>query len=115
MLVLFLVSLKTSPVILMEKGAELAESAGFFSTSPGQYFSSHLKNKNLSIMVLRIGDWDECFQSIGRTGFSCLCPRQGNVVLNRWRGGWQGSLGAACRQALSVLVQEQVLPGASWW
>lgn len=64
MLVLFLVSLKTSPVILMEKGTELAESAEFFSTGPGQYFSLHLENKNLSIMVLRIDDWDECFQGL---------------------------------------------------
>lgn len=34
MFVLFLVSLKTSSVILMGKGAELVDSAGFFPTGP---------------------------------------------------------------------------------
>lgn len=38
----------------MGKDAELADSAGFFSTGPGRsIFSLSLKNKDLSIMVLR--------------------------------------------------------------
>lgn len=99
---------------MVGKGAELADSAGFFSATV--FFSLHLDDKNLSIMLFRIGHWDKCFQRVGRTGFDWLCPGQSSVVLKGWRGGWQGELGAACRRVtstLSVLIPEQVLPGAS--
>lgn len=32
--------------------------------------SLHLKNKNLSLILFRIGQWDKCFPRVGRTGFT---------------------------------------------
>lgn len=85
------------------------------SWSRTQYFSLHLENKNLSMMVLKIDHWDKCFERFGRTGFNCVSWTE-QCCTERMQRRMAGRTGAVCRHltpTLSVLIPEQVLPGES--
>lgn len=85
--------------------------------SVAQYFSLRLKNKTLSMMVLRIDHWDKWFERVGRTGFNCQWPGQ-SAVLKGWRGGdgresWELPADTWLPHCLCWSQSRYLLPGAS--
>lgn len=86
---------------MIGNGAELADSAGFFSTG-----LEHLKNKNLSLILFRICQWDKCFLRVVKNSFTAC-------VLNKARSCSKDEKeGSSENYEVPIPIPEQALPVA---